>query len=328
MRINFEISDISTYRSELMGWAILWIMMLHFSISHIKTIGAIGQYGFAGVDVFMMVSGFGLFYSLERSNSVIDFYKKRIFRIFPTYYFLGIFASVLIYHDNILSFLFRFSTIGFWTGGIYADWYIPSILFLYFASPLIKKMYDKRLFGTIFTISLIIILVTFLIVSKQYIEKSDPHFFLLYRIPAFIFGMTCAYWIKSNANTICYLNTMIICIPFFLLLYPHHHYIYNFKYFSLLFLLPFIIFIQIYITKIISKFSIIFSIIGKSSLEIYIIQGMFYYVILNGKLSFSQEWHDIISFILIMASLTIGITAHFLISKLMAKIINPKNKNE
>ena len=59
--LSFELKDISTYRSELMGWSILWIMMLHFTFTQVKPLGFIAQYGFAGVDIFMLVSGLGLF---------------------------------------------------------------------------------------------------------------------------------------------------------------------------------------------------------------------------------------------------------------------------
>ena len=50
----FDLSDISKYRSDLMGWAIVWIMMLHFTFITIKPLGFIAQYGFAGVVIFML----------------------------------------------------------------------------------------------------------------------------------------------------------------------------------------------------------------------------------------------------------------------------------
>lgn len=69
IHILFSLQDISKYRSELMGWAIIWIMMLHFRFIHIKPLGFLAQYGFAGVDIFMLVSGFGLYYSLEKTTN-------------------------------------------------------------------------------------------------------------------------------------------------------------------------------------------------------------------------------------------------------------------
>lgn len=145
--ISFSYKDISDYRTELMGWAILWIMMLHFTFTQIKPLGFIAQYGFAGVEIFLFVSGFVLFYSLDKAYSIPYFYKKRLIRIFPTYYIIGIFASLFLFGDNLFEYLFRYTTIGFWTGGIYWEWHIPSIVMFYIFSPMLKVLIDKRMYS-------------------------------------------------------------------------------------------------------------------------------------------------------------------------------------
>jgi len=78
----FTLKDISTYRSELMDWAILWIMMLHFTFTQIKPIGFIAQYGFEEVEIFMFVSGFGLFFSLEKTGCYLST-RKDFYEYFP-----------------------------------------------------------------------------------------------------------------------------------------------------------------------------------------------------------------------------------------------------
>ena len=160
MKKLFDIQDISVYRSELMGWSILWIMMLHFTFNQIKPLGFIAQYGFAGVEIFMLVSGLGLFYSLHSNHNIFQFYKKGLLRIFPTYYILGIFASILLFHDNIIDYLYRYSTVGFWAGGLYWEWYIPSIVMLYLLSPLFKYLIDKKYFILLLCLGLSILVIT------------------------------------------------------------------------------------------------------------------------------------------------------------------------
>ena len=150
---KINISDITDYRSELMGWSILWVMMLHFTFNQIKPLGFIAQYGFAGVDIFLFVSGFGLFHSLDKDNNLVRFYRKRLLRIFPTYYILGFITNLLLTHDDIKTFLFRYSTIGFWIDREYAEWFIPSIILLYFIAPFIKKIIDKKWFAAICVIT-------------------------------------------------------------------------------------------------------------------------------------------------------------------------------
>ena len=103
-KLSFSLKDISKYRSELMGFSIIWIMMLHFQFEIVKPLGFIAQYGFAGVEIFMFVSGLGIYYSLDKNRQIIPYYLKRIRRIFPAYYIVGIFASLFLYNDNLFIF--------------------------------------------------------------------------------------------------------------------------------------------------------------------------------------------------------------------------------
>ncbi|UKK61058.1 acyltransferase [Prevotella communis] len=314
--IRFEYKDISTYRSELMGWAIIWIMMLHFTFTQITPLGFVAQYGFAGVDIFMLVSGFGLFFSLDKNPNISQYYQRRILRIFPTYFFLGIFASLIVFHDSILTYLIRYTTIGFWTGIPYWEWYIPTIISFYLIAPFIKLLIDKRKHITLSTILTIILLSAFYVVAKDIFEAKDPHFFMLYRFPAFVFGMLCAYWMKNEASKMYYYSILAIGIPCFVFLFPHHHEIYNYKYFSLLFLLPVFAFIFIFISKCIKKINPIISHIGKASLEVYLIQCIFFNLIIDGRFIVPSAWHDTITFALILVSSILGILTHWLINRL------------
>lgn len=310
----FHLKDISTYRSELMGWSILWIMMLHFTFNQIKPLGFISQYGFAGVDIFLFVSGFGLFYSLDKDNNLARYYRKRLLRIFPTYYIIGFITNLLLTHDDILTFLFRYSTIGFWIGREYAEWFIPSIILLYLLAPFIKKIIDKRWFILISIIIASIFFIAFYYTDKEYI-LDRLHFFLLYRVPAFILGMICAYWLKNNANNNFFLYILIGGIPFFIYFYPFHHHIYNYKYYSLAFLLPVFLTAFILISKYAKWLSPILKKMGNASLEIYLIQGIFFQLVISGKTSIYPEWHDTLSILMIIASTFLGIITHWLIDK-------------
>lgn len=99
-------------------------------------------------------------------------------------------------------------------------------------------MIDKRLMALMICLSILIFVVSYYVVSKEIISAKDPHFFLLYRIPTFMLGMICAYWIMQNTSAKYFYIILLMGIPCFVLLFPHHHEIYNYKYFSLVFLLP------------------------------------------------------------------------------------------
>lgn len=310
-----DLADISKYRSELMGWAIVWIMMLHFRFILIKPLGFIAQYGYAGVEIFMLVSGFGLYYSLDKNDNIGQYFKRRILRIFPVYYIIGFFASVFLFHDGIFTYLFRCSTIGFWIGDPFWEWYVPSIVALYMVAPLLKKAIDNNHISLIALMCVLIIAVSYYIVANEIVGAKAPHFFLLYRIPAFVLGMICAYWIKNDISVRYYYIILLIGIPCFILLFPLHHAIYNFKYLSILFLLPVFTIIFITLSKYIKIINPVLSTIGKASLEIYLIQAIFFNAIISGLFVVSSTWHDVITIGLIITSSLLGILTHWIIDK-------------
>lgn len=306
--------SISTYRNELMGWAIVWIMMLHFTFTQIKPLGFVAQYGFAGVEIFMLVSGFGLFFSLDKDSHLLRFYKKRLFRIFPTYYIIGVFSSLIVFHDDILTYLYRFSTIGFWTGGPYCEWYIPSIVMLYLFAPLVKKITDLRLFYVLALVIAVSIGLSLYFVDKEHLLDRS-HFFFLYRISAFVMGMLCAYCMKHGLSEKYYWAVLVVGLPVFVLLFPRHHAVYNYKYLSLLFLLPVFTLAFTAVSKYVRLLNPVIGAIGKASLEVYLIQGIFFSCIIRGIITVPASWHDVVTVGLIVLCSLLGIAAHWLIDK-------------
>lgn len=289
--LSMQLEDISTYRSEMMGWAILWIMMLHFGFVTIMPLGFVAQYGYAGVEIFMFISGFGLFFSLERTNSIWEFYCRRLFRIFPVYYIIGLISSILIFHDSLFNYLYRYSTIGFWLNGIYGDWFIPSIFVLYLLAPFFKYIGIR---------GQTIIAVLFLLISYLLVEENDvidgEHYFLLYRIPAFLYGMICGRWLQLKGNMNRYFLVLLVCLPIFVWLYPQFHDVYRYKYFSVLFMMPTFVWVFVIISKNASFLNPVVRRMGESSLEIYLTQGLFFVLFVRDYISRS----DFTTFILII----------------------------
>lgn len=72
---------VSKYRSELMGFSILIIMLYH---CWIFTLGDIG------VEYFFLLSGVGMYNSLKRDYHTSILKKKRFLRILPTYLIVDI----------------------------------------------------------------------------------------------------------------------------------------------------------------------------------------------------------------------------------------------
>lgn len=80
------------YRSELMGFFILWIVWYHLPyMETIEIFKVVKNNGAIGVDAFVLLSGFGIWFSLSKDSfevkNILNFYKRRFARLIPSYYF-------------------------------------------------------------------------------------------------------------------------------------------------------------------------------------------------------------------------------------------------
>lgn len=313
----FKLQHISYFRAELMGFAILWIMSFHFEFMQIPLLPYITQYGYAGVEIFMFVSGFGIFYSLRgKSKNLFHFYKKRITRIFPAYYLIGILDSIFVFHDNLVTYLFRFSTIGYWFGSTFDDWYIPSLIILYIFSPQIIRLLKPNKLAIVWITITIFILLTICFTFNPILERH--YYFLVYRIPAFLFGMLCAYWQTERKGDFFFVAINIICLPVFIILFRLYPIYYNYRFSAFLFLMPAIIItLTSFFRMNISMLNYTLSNIGKASLEIYMVQGFLYHLYIFHFIVIPIQFHDIIAITSIMFSTFSGILLHHLINNFL-----------
>ena len=94
---------ISKYRSQIMGFAALWIVFFHawvpvFSGRGFRFIDDIEEFirrtGFAGVDIFMYVSGFGLVNAIGKYK-LPTFYRRRFARLYLPFFMAGIYVALV-----------------------------------------------------------------------------------------------------------------------------------------------------------------------------------------------------------------------------------------
>lgn len=90
LRLDF----LSKYRTELMGFSIFWIFFYHTGVNIIG-LNALFSVGWIGVDIFFLVSGFGLCSSLTKNPDIIQFYKRRLIRIIPTWWLILVFMHIV-----------------------------------------------------------------------------------------------------------------------------------------------------------------------------------------------------------------------------------------
>ena len=70
--VTFNLEWISKYRTEIMGFAAILIILCHANVAGVVTpclVRRLLGLGNVGVDIFLFVSGIGMYYSLSKVNT-------------------------------------------------------------------------------------------------------------------------------------------------------------------------------------------------------------------------------------------------------------------
>lgn len=203
MKENNCLTLINKYRGAIMGIAALLIFLFHEwtpVFGNIPLVGTLEDFvrrtGFCGVDIFFLLSGMGLTYSIEKSK-VLKFYGKRIKRIILPFVIAGVIAAILrkwtfgLFIKNITGF-------NFYTSDIYSFlWFVPAIVTFYLLFPLYYKLFSLSKNKILFTMGVIAVWL-FLSMPLTEITRYDI-FGFTNRIPVFVFGVYLGY--KSKEET-------------------------------------------------------------------------------------------------------------------------------
>lgn len=148
MREKTILQFICKRRTELMGMAILWVVLFHSKLQLHGVPDTVQAIGYGGVDIFFLMSGIGLYYSLQKSDQILPFYGRRARRIFPAYLpFITIWLIYMIQTsewrtDIILKVIAGNLFMTGWLSGIGAqfNWYVQVIFWVYLTAPLFYRL--------------------------------------------------------------------------------------------------------------------------------------------------------------------------------------------
>ncbi len=223
---------LNRYRGALMGFAALWIYILHewqtISGEHLRALWVetfIKRIGFCGVDIFLFLSGMGVVYSIAKSKNVFAFYGKRLKRIILPFVFVALLYyrpygwTPAVFWQNILC-------INFYSKSMYAYlWFVPAILTFYLFSPLYYHFFIKSSGKIRFTLcALIIWLAGTLLVADRL--RYDL-FGLTNRIPVFIVGILAGWLAREGHIAFDRLTWRLLTLMFLLGLYLSYLSIYE-----------------------------------------------------------------------------------------------------
>lgn len=142
----------------------------------------------SAVEIFLILSGMGLYGSMKRCGSTEEFYKRRFLRVIPAVFIVTLLWS-LLNNVGLKKTLLNVSLLSFWLTGERLFWYFSLLIILYIVYPLIHKPIESGklklpvVLGAVLGMNLLLH-----IAASPFYDRSSE---ALCRIPAFVLGVYC-----------------------------------------------------------------------------------------------------------------------------------------
>lgn len=148
---SIELANISRFRAEQMGAAMLFVILFHVALDRGDPFYGLRRCGNVGVDIFLFLSGVGLWFSWMKTPDVLRFYRRRLLRIVPTWivvataFYLPDYLGARRFSHSIVD-LIGDITINwdFWLHDELTFWYVPAIMALYLVAPWYMRLIQSR----------------------------------------------------------------------------------------------------------------------------------------------------------------------------------------
>ena len=148
---SIELANISRFRAEQMGAAMLFVILFHVALDRGDPFYGLRRCGNVGVDIFLFLSGVGLWFSWVKTPDVLRFYRRRLLRIVPTWivvataFYLPDYLGARRFSHSIVD-LIGDITINwdFWLHDELTFWYVPAIMALYLVAPWYTRLVQSR----------------------------------------------------------------------------------------------------------------------------------------------------------------------------------------
>ena len=148
---DIELQNISRYRGELMGAAMLFVILFHVGLPREDAFYGLRRIGNIGVDMFLFLSGVGLWFSWTKRPSLKHFFTRRYLRIYPAWliiaclFYIPDFLGPRQFSTNIIDLLGDvLINWDFWVHDELSFWYIPATMMLYLFAPAYMQLIIKH----------------------------------------------------------------------------------------------------------------------------------------------------------------------------------------
>lgn len=129
----------------------LFVILFHVALDRGDPFYGLRRCGNVGVDIFLFLSGVGLWFSWVKTPDVRRFYRRRLLRIVPTWLVL---ATAFYLPDYLGARRFSRSIVDligditinwdFWLHDELTFWYVPAIMALYLVAPWYMRLVQSR----------------------------------------------------------------------------------------------------------------------------------------------------------------------------------------
>ncbi len=312
MRDNKSIMNlayISHFRSELMGLAMILIFLFHINCPCYYPLIGFVKSGNVGVEIFLFLSGVGLWYSWMKNPNIKNFYKRRFLRIVPTWLFFSslYYFSHFFYHrikgDVSESWIHLIGQVtinyDFWKIGDCTFWFIPALMVLYLFAPIYMKLIQK--YSICKWLPLFFIIWGFFVDVFNFFSSNFGDLDIFWnRIPIFLIGINVGSWIKSGYQ-LSFKEVLLVIISFIISIAISWKLKYV-SYYAISYFFHYLVYIPLSLSMIVllcmafiklPRFLIMpLSFIGSLSLEYYLIHQNFILI------HFPKDWNFGVTFIL------------------------------
>lgn len=185
-KLRIDLSLLSKYRTELMGFSAIGILLCHACGNNVAmppVLWQICSLGQIGVSLFFLLSGMGLYYSLvkqdlsTKQDGIIRWYRVRYIKLLVPYLIMALpyyFWAAVIKHGVWGSFFSCVSTVEYWrTGG--GIWFVGAIIPLYLIIPWWHRLLSGMRYRWVPTLAVLVALICL----GQWRHMSEVAFFFV-----------------------------------------------------------------------------------------------------------------------------------------------------
>ena len=211
MTVSYALKDYSRGRTTVMGIATAMILWFHFEYPMAAGTAAefIKLICDLGVDLFLLASGVGMYFALEKHRSYASFLGSRLRRIMPVYLLVSVpwFVYLQLHNGSRdwVACLMNISTLSFWLKGDLTCWYVAGILALYLVTPWYAKLWKRwEMLNRSCILAMYVLLTAMLL---EWVPNLFGHTFVLMgRVPIYLLGLSMGKAIREE-------RTLQISIP-------------------------------------------------------------------------------------------------------------------